>query len=56
MDKAERARRYAINWEAESAKKALEIVRLRDAMERAIANLDDNHARRVLTRALSRTR
>ena len=31
-----------------------EIARLRDAMERAIANLDDNFARRVLIRSLSR--
>ena len=33
-----------------------EIERLRDAIERAISNLDDNHARRVLKRALAGTR
>jgi len=31
-----------------------DIAYLRDAIERAIANLDDNHARRVLIRALSK--
>lgn len=34
MDKAERARRYAINWEAENAKKAKKISALRSALER----------------------